>query len=255
MSTTETTEEKTMATKPTADTRTASELEQAVLRGDADITPTMLAEARARDDLAQLQAQAEVRRAEAEAEAARQQGIAQLAADIDALADDREHLAGLARQATELLVRVYRAANDRGLALDVFARRARDLGIAEMTVADELQDPNGIGWRAGAQLAGPARIRHNDLALTAADPLRMVTRVLRDALDQVGRRTDNVTLQATSHSVETQIDATVRTVTAPVLRKVRTIQRWGPHQPGTVVEVEEDSARWAVAKRYAVPVG
>jgi hypothetical protein len=62
-------------------------------------------------------------------------------------------------------------------------------------------------------MAGPARIRLGDTALSAADPHRLVARIVKDTFDRTGQRTDPFSLSNAGPPVAAQLDATVREVT------------------------------------------
>jgi hypothetical protein len=177
-------EDPTVTTKTsvatTVDTRTVAELEAAVIAGDASITAEQLATARARQDHTPLPASTSERRAQLTAEAARQGQIGKLRDDIESLADDRERLLTLAQQASDALRALFTAARAREDQLDALAGRAKALGINAMSHDDQVRDPSGIGWRREHAMAGPARIRLGDTALSAADPRRLVAWIVKD---------------------------------------------------------------------------
>jgi hypothetical protein len=124
------------------------------------------------------------------AEAARQGQIGKLRDDIESLANDRERLFTLAQQASDALRALFVAARAREDQLDALAGRAKALGINAMSPDDQVRDPSGIGWRREHALAGPARIRLGDTALSAADPRRLVAWIVEDTFDRTGQRTD-----------------------------------------------------------------
>jgi hypothetical protein len=187
-------EDPTVTTKTsvatTVDTRTVAELEAAVIAGDASITAEQLAAARARQDHTPLPASASEHRAQLTAEAARQGQIGKLRDDIESLANDRERLLTLAQQASDALRALSTAARAHEDQLDALAGRAKALGINAMSLDDQVRDPSGIGWRREHAMAGPARIRLGDTALSAADPHRLVAWILTDTFDRTGQRTD-----------------------------------------------------------------
>ena len=187
-------EDPTVTTKTsvatTVDTRTVAELEAAVIAGDASIAGEQLATARARQDHTPLPASAAEHRAQLAAEAARQGQIGRLRDDIESLANDRERLLTLAQQASDALRALFTAARAREDQLDALAGRAKALGINAMSLDDQVRDPSGIGWRREHALAGPARIRLGDTALSAADPHRLVAWIVKDTFDRTGQRTD-----------------------------------------------------------------
>ena len=237
----------------TVDTRTVAELEAAVIAGDASITAEQLATARARQDHTPLPARTPEHRAQLAAEAARQGQIGKLRDDIESLADDRERLLTLAQQASDALRALFTAARAREDQLDALAGRAKALGINAMSHDDQVRDPSGIGWRREHAMAGPARIRLGDTAHRAADPRRLVARIVKDTFDRTGQRTDAFSLSNAGPPVAEQIDATVREVTAPRLYRMHVVRRLGQHQPGTIVELVHETARWARDKGYAIP--
>jgi hypothetical protein len=92
------------------------------------------------------------------------------------------------------------------------------------------------------------------MALSAIDPQRVTARVVRDALEAVGHRTDRFTLAHAGAPLADQVNETVRSIRPPVRTHVRTIKRWGGHPEGVVISTDPESARWAISKGYAVPV-
>ena len=187
-------EDTTVTTKPsvatTVDTRTVAELGAAVIAGDSSITAEQLAAARARQDHTRWPAGTPEHGAQLAAEAARQGQIGKLRDHIESLADDRERLLTLAQQASDALRALLTAARAREDQLDALAGRAKALGINPMSLDDQVRDPSGIGWRREHAMAGPARIRLGDTALSAADPRRLVAWIVKDTFDRTGQRTD-----------------------------------------------------------------
>jgi hypothetical protein len=241
-------------TKATAgDQRSVEELEQAVFAGDPGVTAEQLALARAAADHRRLVAEGEAHRAHQAAEAARAAEIDRLKGDVAALADDRAKLLCLAHEATDTLLALITAVRSRGEQLDQLAARARSLGVVPMSLDDVPRDPSGLGWRHNVAMVGPAKLRLGDTALTSVEPRRLVARIVRDVLDRTGQRSENFSLSNVGAPVEEQINATVREVTPPKLRKLKVVKRWGPRQPGDVVEVPGEDAKWALDRGFAEP--
>ena len=86
------------------------------------------------------------------------------------------------------LEKVFTLARDRGRRLDELAARARALGVLEMDLGDGLRDESGLGWRKDHQTIGPARIRVGEVLLSAAQPAKLVARVVLDTFVRVGQR-------------------------------------------------------------------
>jgi hypothetical protein len=239
--------------KAASDPRSVEELEKAVFAGDPGVTAEQLVLARAEADRRRIVAEGEAHRAHLAAEAARAAEIDRLKDDAEALVYDRAKLLALASEATDALLALCTAAKNRGEQLDRLAGRARQLGVAPMSLDDVPRDPSGLGWRRDLHMAGPAKLRLGDTALTAVEPRRLIARIVRDALDRAGQRSENFTLSNVGPPVEEQISATVREVTPPKLRKLKVLKRWGPRQPGDIVEVPTEDAKWALDRDFAEP--
>jgi hypothetical protein len=152
------------------------------------------------------------------------------------------------------LEKVFTLARDRGRRLDELAARARALGVLEMDLGDGLRDESGLGWRKDHQTIGPARIRVGEVLLSAAQPAKLVARVVLDTFVRVGQRPDGFSLAHVGATLEEQAAAQVREITPPPLRRLRVLKRWGPRQVGDVVEVPGEDARWALDRGFAAPV-
>jgi hypothetical protein len=253
MTTTDTTEEKTMPTKTTADTRTVTELEQAVLDGDNTITAEQLGAARLRQQHQALQREAQLRLQQAEARAARDRDLQRLRDDILGRADGGDEMRQAGAAAVAALERLYSLGQDRERQLDELASRAGALGVVPMGLDDTVRDESGLGWRKEHQTVGPARIRVDDVLLSAASPTKLVARAVFEAFTHLGQRVDGFTLANPGPCIDEQIAAQVREIVPQPTRRVRVTKRWGPRQPGDIVEVPITDARWALDKGFAVP--
>jgi hypothetical protein len=236
------------------DQRTAVELEAAILDGDLSISSELLHAARLRDQHQALLHEAWIRQQQADACAVRDRDVENLRRDILALTDDGEELRRAGEAAVAALETVYTLARDRGVQLDQLAARARSLGITEMGLDDAVRDESGLGWRRDHTTIGPARIRVGDVLLSAASPAKLIARVVRDAFANLGQRVDGFSLSNVGPELAEQVAAQTREITPEPTRRVRVVKRWGPRQPGDVVEVPITDARWAMDKGFGVPV-
>lgn len=232
---------------------TVAELEAALLAGDSSVTAQALALAQAEQDRQQLLAEAHRRQEATSAEAARQAKVAELRRRVEGLVDDRPQLHDRAVEAVEALTALWEAARRRGELLDRLALEARGLGIASMPIDDTITDPSGVGWRrdAAAIHAGPARLRVGDTLIGAVAPERIVARVVVDALARIGKPASALNLANAGPPLVEQIDSQVRVIEAPATARVRVLKRWGAHQPGALVAVDTESAKWAVQRHFA----
>jgi hypothetical protein len=235
------------------DTRSVAELEQAVLAGDDTITAEMLNAARVKEQHAALRHEARLRQEYAAAAALRDGEIEKLRVDVLALADEADETVQAGVAAVAALEKVLSGAKARGRRLDELAARARALGITSMGLDDGLRDASHIGWRKDYSMVGAARLRIGDVLLGAAEPTKLVSRVVRDALVAAGERPDGFTLAHAGPSLEEQASAQVRTITPPKLRRLRVAKRWGQHQVGDLVEVDGETAKWALQREFATP--
>jgi hypothetical protein len=236
------------------DTRSVAELEAAVLAGDATVSAEMLNAARVKEHHAALLHEARLRQEHAAAAAVRDGEIEKLRADMLALADETDATVQAGVAAVAAVEKVLSGAKNRGRRLDELAARARALGITSMGLDDGLRDASQIGWRKDYSTVGAARIRIGDVLLGAAEPRKLVSRVVRDALVAAGERPEGFSLANPGLSLEEQASAQVRTITPPKLRRLRVAKRWGQHQVGDVVEVDGETAKWALQREFGEPV-
>jgi hypothetical protein len=234
----------------TPDTRTHAELREAVLAGEA-ITPQQLSDARERDDLAELQRQANELAVERDAEAERDRQLAELRADIEALPAGREKLADLAERAHDALVAIAHEVAQRDSALRELARRAEALGIVELQPGRSHRDPSGIGWRR-SQTGDAPSLRLDDRSIGAADPHSLLARIALDARRSAGlRETKPGVVNPTSPA--SLVDQIARIDTTPRQPEPLVPIRWiaGMHT-GQVEWVSPSHARHWVERRQAV---
>jgi hypothetical protein len=240
-------------TSTTTDTRSVAELEQAVVAGDLSITAEQLAAARDAEHHAALQREAQVRREHAAAAAARDGEIEKLRGEYRRVADEKDEITEAGVAAVAAVERVFMLAQNRGRRLDELAARARSLGIVEMGLDDVVRDVSGLGWRKSVHMAGPAHLRVDDKLLAAPSPVKLVARTVHDAFVRVGQRIDNFSLKNSGASIEELAAAQVREITPPKLRRLRVAKRWGQNQVGDIVEVDGETAKWALQREFATP--
>jgi hypothetical protein len=235
------------------DTRSVAELEAAVLAGDDYITAEMLNAARVKEQHAALLHEARLQQEHAAAAALRDGEIEKLRGEYRRVADEKDEITEAGVAAVAAVERVLVLAQNCGRRLDELAGRARSLGITEMGLDDVVRDVSGLGWRKSVHMAGPAHLRVDDKLLAAPSPVKLVARVVHDAFVRVGQRIDNFSLKNAGASIEEQASAQVRTITPPKLRRLRVAKRWGQHQVGDVVEVDGETAKWALQREFAEP--
>lgn len=166
----------TSTTEPTADARTAAELEEAV-RDGAEVTAEQLRAARDRDLLAGLHGEADRRRADRKAAEAREAAVEQLHADVRAFAEgsvgDDGPLGGLCAKLHELGVEYAAAVAEHNRQVVSLGARARALGLGERDYHAGSPVGSGPGdvvfWRLPGGGRGVARVLPTDAAGRAVD--------------------------------------------------------------------------------------
>lgn len=180
----------TVATK-TTDTRSAAELEAAIVDGDCTVTIEHVEAARRRERYGELQDQAAVKQAARDAEAHRREQVAALAAEVEAMPQDADRVRELAATAHGALVELLNTVSTRRRAVAAFANRARQLGVPSRPE----DDPASPVVVAGD---GRQRTLHvHGRRVGDVDPATLLARLVVEAQDAHG--TTDVAMRTNTH--------------------------------------------------------
>lgn len=237
----------------TTKTPSAAELEDAVRSGDTRITAADIAAARAREHHEALLLEATSRAQIREADAKRAQDVQVLRDDIDAVSNDVAQLSELALTARTALVDLIDAMTAREATLNALAGRARHLRILPMDTQLTVADDSGIGWSGGPGTGDPAILGLDDRRLATSRPIDILQRLIHELSTQHRLKDSRWRGPHNAPTVRDQIEHLDRTLVEPRKITVRYLKRHGQHQPGTIAQLDETTARWAIDRGLAQP--
>lgn len=166
--------------KTTEDTRSYAELAELVRAGDNSITPEMLSQARERDELVRLHAEADERARQERAQAEYEAALARVRERIDALPNITDRIRELTVTAATALAGLAVEVRARGTEIDGIAQELRQLGVAASDNSRGVRSAGGLSWRRPGGYSGDVELVVDGRTVRTGSPARFLARAVID---------------------------------------------------------------------------